>query len=114
VVPSVLRTARGTSDLRVRILREQAETLWKPLIDRSIATTLQTLAMSSLAASDLAAIYLSGGTTHIPMVRQALHQHFGIAPRVGVPVDFAVSLGAGIHAAQLELDVDAPTLSSKR
>jgi molecular chaperone DnaK len=112
VVRDVVRTASGTSDLSARLHRTTAEKLWQPLIDRSLNTCRQTLALVGLAPSDLTAIYLSGGTTHIPLVRRAIHQFFGTAPTVGVPPDYAVCLGAGVQAAQIE-QVREPTLSAR-
>jgi Ethanolamine utilization protein EutJ (predicted chaperonin) len=109
VLPEVVRTASGTSDLRARIQRGQAERIWRPLIDRSLNTCLQALTMAGLGPKDLTAVYLSGGTTHIPMVRQALRSYFGVNPITGVPPDYAVCLGAGVQAAQIE-QLREPTL----
>ena len=53
--------------------------------------------------SDLSAIYLSGGTTYIPAVRHSLARHFQVPIKTGVPPEHAVCVGAGIHAAQLEI-----------
>ena len=108
-VPEVSRTASGTSDLRARIARGQAERIWRLLIDRTLHTCLQGLTMAGLRPSDLTRVFLSGGTTHIPMVRTALQSYFGTAPVTGVPPDYAVCLGAGVHAAQLE-QTQEPTL----
>jgi len=112
VVPDVVRTATGSSDLSARILRGQVEKLWRPLIDRSLNTCLQTLTLVGLRPTDLSAIYLSGGTTHIPIVRKSLHRYFGTEPVTGVPADYAVCLGAGIQAAQIELFRE-PTLTGR-
>jgi molecular chaperone DnaK (HSP70) len=68
--------------------------------------------MAGIAPEHLSAVYLSGGTTHIPMIHHALTSFFGSAPVVGVPPDFAVCLGAGVHAAQLE-QMRAPTLRAR-
>jgi actin-like ATPase involved in cell morphogenesis/Tfp pilus assembly protein PilZ len=116
VVKEVARTASGTSDLTARILRGQVERIWRPLIDRSLNTCLQTLTLVGLRPNDLSAIYLSGGTTHIPLVRKALHRYFGVEPMTGVPVDYAVCLGAGVHAAQIELfrEPTLPAMSTER
>jgi actin-like ATPase involved in cell morphogenesis len=110
VVPEVVRTSKGTSDLRARIKRGQAEQVWRPLIDRTLHTCLQGLTMAGLRPSDLTRVFLSGGTTHIPMVRDSLTAYFGTAPVTGVPPDYAVCLGAGVHAAQLERTQE-PTLA---
>ena len=92
------------------------ERIWQPLIDRSLNTCLQTLTLVGLRPNDLSAIYLSGGTTHIPLVRKALHRYFGVEPMTGVPVDYAVCLGAGVHAAQIELfrEPTLPAMATER
>ena len=112
VVPEVMRTAAGTTDLRARLRRPQVERIWQPLIERSLNTCLQALTMAGIAPEHLSAVYLSGGTTHIPMIHSALSSFFGTAPIVGVPPDYAVCLGAGVHAAQLEQLRD-PTLRAR-
>jgi molecular chaperone DnaK (HSP70) len=98
----VLRTATGSRDLTAQLRRPQVEKMWRPLVERSLHTCLQSLTLVGLVPTDLSAIYLAGGTTHIPLVRQMLQSYFGTAPRTGVPPDFAVCLGAGVQAAQME------------
>lgn len=102
VVPEVMHTARGARDLRIKVARERAEPIWQPAIERSLATSAHALAIAGVAPAELAAIYLSGGTSHVPAVRRALAERFNVPVRVGAPPDHAVCLGAGIHAAQLE------------
>ncbi len=111
-VPEVLHTANGPHDLSARILRGQAEQIWRPLVERSLATCRQTLAMVGLRPDDLAAVFMSGGTTHIPLVKESLTRFFGREPITGAPSDYAVCLGAGVVAAQLEL-VRAPSLPTR-
>ena len=69
---------------------------------RVVDTCLQALALVGLSPSQLSAIYLSGGTSHIPVIRRTLSRRFGVPVLCGVSPDFAVCAGAGIHAAQLE------------
>ncbi len=102
-VPEVMRTAQGTQDLNVRLTRTTVEQLWAPVIERSLATCASALALVGLRPSDLSAIYLSGGTSYAPVIRRALTERFRVPVRTGVPPDYAVCLGAGIHAAQLQL-----------
>ena len=112
IVPEVMRTAAGPTDLRARLKRPQVERIWQPLVERSLNTCLQALTMAGLGPEHLSAVYLSGGTTHIPIIRDELARFFGSAPVIGVPPDYAVCLGAGVHAAQLE-QMRAPTLKAR-
>ncbi|HTM22727.1 MAG TPA: Hsp70 family protein [Kofleriaceae bacterium] len=100
-IPQVAHTSKGPLDLKARVARSLAERIWQPIIDRSFHTCLQTLALVGLQPQGLSAIYLSGGSTYVPAVREGLAKRFGVPVRTGVPPDHAVCLGAGIHAAQL-------------
>lgn len=102
VVPEVLRTADGLVDLNISIDRATFERACSPIVERSLATCDEALALLGMAPSELSTVYLSGGTTYIPTVRQALADHFGVPVRTGVPPEHAVCLGAAIHAAQIQ------------
>jgi actin-like ATPase involved in cell morphogenesis/Tfp pilus assembly protein PilZ len=102
-VPELLRTANGRMDLSFRLDRAALERLVKPVVDRSLQTCTDALDLLDLKPTDLSAVYLSGGTTYIPAVRTALARTFQVPVKTGVPPDHAVCIGAGIHAAQLEI-----------
>ena len=101
-VPDVLRTAQGMIGLHLTISRAILERACASLIQRSLATCGEALNSLNLKPSDLSAIYLSGGTTYIPAIRDAVRQHFQTPVRTGVPPEYAVCLGAAIHAAQVQ------------
>ena len=101
-VPEYHLTADGPIDLRMKVSRGQAERLWAEAIERSLATCSQALHLLGLKPSDLSQIFLSGGSTYTPAVRGAVERRFGVPVRTVVPPDFAVCLGAGVHAATLE------------
>ena len=102
-VPELLRTAQGNMDLSFRLDRSTFDRLCQPVVDRSINTCKDALDLLDMKPTDLTAIYLSGGTTYIPAVRQGLVNQFGVPVKTGVPPEHAVCIGAGIHAAQLEI-----------
>jgi actin-like ATPase involved in cell morphogenesis/Tfp pilus assembly protein PilZ len=102
-VPELLRTAQGKMDLAFRLDRGMLERLVAPVVERSIQTCGDALALLDMKPSDLSAVYLSGGTTYMPAVRSAIARYFGVPIKTGVPPDHAVCIGAGIHAAQLEI-----------
>jgi actin-like ATPase involved in cell morphogenesis/Tfp pilus assembly protein PilZ len=101
-IPEVFQGASGPVDLRMRLSRRPVDKLWAEPIRRSLATCTQALSLLGLKPSDLEGIYLSGGTSYIPSVRKAIHEHFRVPTQCGVPPEFAACLGAGIHAAQIE------------
>ncbi|HTM23063.1 MAG TPA: Hsp70 family protein [Kofleriaceae bacterium] len=102
-VPGVLRGSQGMIDLKLGIDRATLRRACGPLIQRSVEVCDQALALLDMPPDKLSAIYLSGGTTHVPAVQEALEQHFRVPLRTGVPPEHAVCLGAAIHAAQLQL-----------
>ncbi len=102
-VPELLRAAQGPIDLKFRIDRDILERVCGSVIERSMNTCSEALELLDMKPSELSAIYLSGGTTYIPAVRTSLARHFGIPIKTGVPPEHAVCMGAGIHAAQLEI-----------
>ena len=100
-VPQVLRTATGMVDLELQIDRPTLARASRALLERSMGVCDEALRAASVGKTQLTGVYLSGGTCHMPTVREAVARHFGVPVRVGVAPDHAVCLGATIHAAQL-------------
>jgi len=101
-VPQVLRTAQGMIDLELALDRATLARAIGPLVARSLDTCDKALAKVGLKAGDLTAIYLCGGSTHVPAVRDAVGRHFGVPLRAGVAPDQAVCLGASIQASHVK------------
>lgn len=101
-VPDVLRTAEGMIGLNLTINRSILDRACAAIIQRSLDTCDEALALLGMRPSELSTVYLSGGTTYVPAVREALARHFGVEVRTGVPPEHAVCLGAAIHAAQVQ------------
>lgn len=102
LVPEVLHTADGARNLRIRLNRDKVEAIWAPMIRRAIDTSLAALASIGKRPSDLTAVYLSGGTTHVPAVIRALRTRFPVPVQASANPELAVCLGAGARAARLE------------
>lgn len=111
-VPEVLRSAEGMVDLNISLDRATFERACRPVIDRALATCDEALHLLGMKSRSLTTVYLSGGTTYIPAVREALARHFGVPIRTGVPPEHAVCLGAAIHAAQIQFN-SATTLDAR-
>jgi molecular chaperone DnaK len=97
-VPDVLRTADGMVGLELKLDRPTLARAIRALVDRSLAVCDQALADAGLAPDRLSGVYLSGGTSHMPAVRDAVARHFTAPIRAGVAPDYAVCLGAATHA----------------
>jgi molecular chaperone DnaK len=100
-VADVLRTANGMIDLELAVDRPTLARAAGALVKRSLDVCDKALAKVSVTSKDLTAIYLCGGTTHVPSVREAVARHFGVPLRAGVAPDQAVCLGAAIQASHV-------------
>jgi molecular chaperone DnaK len=100
-VPQVLRTATGMVDLELQIDRPTLARACRALLDRSLAVCDQAIKDAGVDRTRLSGVYLSGGTCHMPVVREAVARHFAVPVKVGVAPDQAVCLGTTIHAANL-------------
>ena len=100
-VPNVLRTVEGMHDFEIPLTRTIAERLWQSEITRALRVCTSALQQIGLKTNDLSGIYLSGGTSYVPSVHQAVRTGLGVPTTMGVPPEFAACLGAGIHAAQI-------------
>lgn len=78
------------------LTREQLEAVARPILDRTVAATRAALVAAGPPATRLAAIFLIGGSSRIPLVSLLLHNAFGVAPlRVDRP-DLVVARGAAM------------------
>src|SRR5262249_27797366 len=70
-VPEVLRTANGMIDLELAVDRPTLARAAGALVRRSLDVCDKALAKAGVTSKDLTAIYLCGGSTHLPSVRDA-------------------------------------------
>ena len=77
------------------------EILWRSQISRALDVCTTALSHLGLKSEQLSSVYLSGGTSYVPAVHNAVQTELGVPTRIGVPPEYAACLGAGIHAAQL-------------
>lgn len=79
------------------VTRGEFESLARPVIDRTRALCLRTLADARLQPSDLSSAVLVGGSTRIPLVRKVASEIFGREPDTSQHPDETVALGAVIQ-----------------
>ena len=82
----------------VTLTRAQFDDLIRPLVARTIAACRQALKDSGLAAADLNAVLLVGGSTRVPLVYNAVSEFFGQPANSSLNPDEVVALGAAIQA----------------
>jgi molecular chaperone DnaK len=102
-VKEVLRTDKGVSDLYLPIDRATFALLVHPLVERAIALCHEALGLIGLSPEGLSAVILAGGSTHLPPLWQGLQASLNVPVVSIVPPEFAVAVGAGLHAAERQL-----------
>ncbi|CAG9267906.1 Fe-S protein assembly chaperone HscA [Paraburkholderia unamae] len=72
--------------------------LCQPLIDRTFAATRRALRDANLRTTDISGVVLVGGSTRMPLAREAVREFFGRDPLVDIDPDQVVALGAAKQA----------------
>jgi molecular chaperone HscA len=85
-------------ELRVTVSRADLEQVARPLLDRTLAVTRRVLRDARVSVGDVNGVVLVGGSTRMPMVRQAVGRLFEREPLVDLNPDEVVALGAAVHA----------------
>jgi len=78
--------------------RSEFEQLVQPLVRRTLRACKQTLRDAGLDVSDVAKVVLVGGSTRVPLVRQAVAELFETEPLTSIDPDKVVAIGAAIQA----------------
>ncbi|OLE29924.1 MAG: hypothetical protein AUG44_02540 [Actinobacteria bacterium 13_1_20CM_3_71_11] len=81
-------------DIDLHITRESFEELARPWLDRTMTTTLATLARAGVTRQELVGVLLAGGSSRIPLVATLLHQRLGLAPTVTEQPELVVAQGS--------------------
>lgn len=85
-----------------RLGREMLEELARPLIGRCLECVDRVLEEAGCKPEQVEELLLVGGSTRIPLVWHALHQHYGWEGRAAIEPDRAVGLGAAVQAAMID------------
>jgi molecular chaperone DnaK len=87
--------------LETELLREDFETLIRPLLRETLTAIDRALADAGLKASDLDKVILVGGSTRIPLVEELVEGHLEGVPVSSFEPDRCVALGAALQAGVL-------------
>ena len=97
--------ARATIDLdwkgrkyQREITREQFETLIKDIVDRTLGPCRNCIQDAGVTPEQIDEVVLVGGSTRIPLVRQAVENLFRARPHTDLNPDEVVALGAAVQA----------------
>ncbi len=80
------------------ITRETFESLIRPLVDKTIASCQQAMADANLEPTAIDRVILVGGSTRVPLIKQAVSAFFGCEVFDKLDPDEVVALGAAIQA----------------
>jgi Fe-S protein assembly chaperone HscA len=87
------------------LTREVFEKLIKDIVDRTLGPCRQALRDAGLSPEQIDEVVMVGGSTRIPVVRQAVRALFKAEPHTELNPDEVVALGAAVQAAILSGDV---------
>ena len=88
----------GTTELSVRVSREQFELLASDLLTRTISAMRKVLRDAKVDKADVQGVVMVGGSTRMPMAQAAVAGFFGKVPLTNLNPDEVVALGAAIQA----------------
>ena len=88
-----------------RMTRAELEALARPLVQRTLDVTAESVQRAGLSAKAFDSVILVGGSTRMPLVSRMVSDYFGKAPELRVNPDEVVALGAAIQAGVLRGEV---------
>ena len=91
----------GVGVLQLAVSRERFAELVDPLVQKTLAICREALADAELEAGEVDGVVLVGGSTRMPVIRQAVEQFFARVPYTGLDPDQVVAIGAATQANQL-------------
>jgi molecular chaperone DnaK len=93
----------GIKSMNYPVSREDFEQMTKDLIKRTISAVDDALKQADMTERDIHHIVLVGGQSRMPLIHKVLAKKFGAHKlAIGQKPEFAVALGAALHAAEIE------------
>ena len=117
------RSAQSTllvpeTDLEVTVTRDEFTVKIRPFIDRSAGVLAETIATAQSTPHGLAAVYLVGGSSRIPLVAEVISERLGVDTATLDEPKQVVAFGAvthiAAHAAQIQAEAPGPPRLSPR
>lgn len=91
-------TELSYGDWTASLSRERFAEIAQELISRTITTCRRVLRDASLSVDEVDNIVMVGGSTRMPIIRDAVAEFFGKPPLTEIDPDKVVAIGAGIQA----------------
>ena len=95
---TIFEAVLGGAVFEVVVTREDLEAVAKPWIDRTMAAVRQVVRDAKVGKGEIDGVVMVGGSTRMPLVRQAVAEFFGREPLVDLDPDQVVALGAARQA----------------
>ena len=87
----------------LHVTRDEFEKLAGPLLADTVARTLATVRAAGIGPESVAALFLVGGSSRVPLAASMLHRALKIAPTVIEQPELAVATGAGAASASIRV-----------
>lgn len=81
-------------DVAVPLGRQELDELAAPILDRTVETVREVLALAGVGDNGLDAVFLAGGSSRMPAVVTHLHRAFGFSPLTVEQPELAVAEGS--------------------
>jgi molecular chaperone DnaK len=107
---ATIELARGENRYQRVISRELFERLIKDIVDRTLGPCRSCIRDAGVTPEEIDEVVLVGGSTRIPLVRQAVEALFRAKPHTDLNPDEVVALGAATQAGILTGKVDSQLL----
>ena len=104
-LPFLTVASSGPVHMDIRLSRSKLEQMMTGLVERTMEPVKKAMQDAKKSAKDISEVVLVGGSTRIPMVKDAVKKFFGKDPHQGVNPDEVVAIGAAVQAGVLSGDV---------
>ncbi len=82
----------------ISITRQVFESIIRDAVVRTVTTCKRALEDADIAIDDIQQVFMVGGSTRVPLVRELVGQFFKAPPLTTIDPDKVVAIGAGIQA----------------
>ncbi len=90
--------ANERKSLQLSLTRSKFEELVQPLVDKTLVSCKRALEDANLKLDGIDEVVLVGGSTRVPLVKEAVGKFFGRTPHNDLNPDEVVALGAAVQA----------------
>ena len=95
----IIRVSSGGHRAQFEISRQMFEEAISSMITQTVMLGEATMAEAGVTPQEVKEVFLAGGSTRIPAVKESVERTYGRSPKTAPNVDEVVSLGASLYAA---------------